>query len=285
MLEIMNMEKVIFARHLNEMDDLKTYGRDAPLIDSVENQKRLIDITNTLYEKIIKSEKKAVLFVTSPRIRAKHTAELVARNLVEKIGPNFKTRFSVNEDLRSTEQGDFILPEGYKAGDVVPFLQSATKIFTQEVHGSDHPGGVDNIGYRFGDPIKLPNGQYKYPELVGHFTRYGESYKDTLERIYSTVLDTSKKYQRFLGRIEVVVVSHGQTYHVFRGLSEIANMVHTKEIEFKKGDSVKLSWEAYKKCSDDKKVPGICQPLDLDYLDDETMLTLLQGEIDFFKQI
>ncbi|MEI7512316.1 MAG: hypothetical protein WCK01_02545 [Candidatus Uhrbacteria bacterium] len=188
------MAEILFSRHLNEIDDLVAYGRDAPLMDSEENQKRLLEITNTVYKKITKENKKAVLFITSPRLRARQTAEFVVDHLKEKTGTSIKFRFSSNENLRSTEQGKFVLPKGYRAGESFPALQLAGTIFNREAHASDQVGETDNINYKFGDPVKLPGGGYKYPELVGNFTEYGESYRETLIRIYSTVVDTSGKY-------------------------------------------------------------------------------------------
>jgi broad specificity phosphatase PhoE len=279
----MEQEKILFSRHLDEIDDLETYGRDAPLIDTPENREKLEKISKALYEKLLESKKEAVLFVTSPRIRAQQTAKLVADKITEMSGGAIKVRFSANENLKATEQGDFILPEDYKANDVFVGLKLANKIFNKETHGSDEPGGVDNIDYRFGDPVKTGEGEYKYPELVPYFSEYGETYKDSLIRLYGAVLDTSKKYEKFLGNTEVVIVAHGQIYHVFRGLVELSKMIKRGDVEYKKGDSAKLLWEIYKNCSDDQKVTGICMPLDLEILTDQDMLALLREEIDYLK--
>lgn len=81
----------------------------------------------------------------------------------------------------------------------------------------------------------------------------------------------------------MVIVSHGQIYHVLRGLLEIARMIKDEGLEFKKGDSVKLLWDVYKKCSDEQKIPGICLPLDFQLLSDKSAMALLQGEISFLE--
>lgn len=274
---------MLFSRHLDEADDLRAYGRDAPLVDSPENRKKLEDISDTLYEKIVQGNKEAAMFVTSPRIRAIQTAELVADDIGEKSDHKIKIRYSVNKDLRATDQGDFILPEDYKPDAVFTGLKVASKVFDRETHGSDLPDMADNIDYRFGDPVLLQNGEYKYPELVGYFSDYGESYRDSLIRLFSVIIDSSKKYESFLGSTEVVVVAHGQIYHVFRGLIELSKMIKGDHIEFKTGDSIKMLWEIYKNCSDDQKVTGICLPLDFECLGDEKIMALLQDEINFLR--
>ncbi len=272
-----NANEMLFSRHLDEVDDLKTYGRDAPLERSPENHEKLEKATEAIYQKIVTSGKKAVLFITSPRVRATETAELIAMGLTQR-DPSLKIRFSSNEDLKATEQGEFVLPDDYEQNNFFVGLDIASKIFTKEAHLSDEQGMEDNISYRFGDPIQLPDGSYKYPELVEHFTKTGESYAETLSRIFNSVLEMSGKYDKLMEATEVVIVAHGQIYHVLRGLSEIHRMIKDGEIEFKKGDSMKLIWKIYNDCDPSQKVTGICMPLDFNALNDPAAMSLLEGE-------
>lgn len=78
------MNEMLFSRHLDEVDDLKTYRRDAPLEKSAENQEKLEKATEAIYQKIVASGKEAVLFVTSPRVRATETAGLIAMGLTQR---------------------------------------------------------------------------------------------------------------------------------------------------------------------------------------------------------
>lgn len=280
------MEKensLIVSRHLDEVDDLKKFGRDAPLERSQLNLEKLNKIADTVYQKIEETEKEAVLFITSPRLRARETAEWIAKDLKYR-GLDLKVRFSPNEDLSSTEQGGFVVPDDYNPGDFFEGLSLATAIFTKESHMSDNPGMEDNIHYEFGDPVLLPDGSYKYPELVKFFTENGESYAETLTRIYKSVLEMSSHYQKLFSKTEVVVVSHGQIYHVLRGLSEIGKMVKNRSIEFSTGDSVKLLWKIYNDCDSDQKVTGICMPLDFEALNDPELMELLKKEIAYLEK-
>jgi hypothetical protein len=268
----------MFARHLEEVNDLKEYRRDAPLEKSESNLQKLEIISEKIYQKIVDDHKRALLFITSPRVRAIETAELVAHNIQRRASAPIKVRFSSNEDLKSTEQGDFVLPEDYSPTDFFIGLDLASKIFTSEAHLSDTPGMEDNLSYRFGDPLLLPDGSYKYPELLPYFRESGESYGQTLVRIYNSVLEMSEKYHKLLGDTEVVIVSHGQIYHVLRGLSELGKMIRNGEVDFSPGDSPKWLWEIYKRCDEAQKVTGICMPLDLEMLKDEGLMLLLRKE-------
>lgn len=278
-----NGNNLLFSRHLDEVDDLKAFGRDAPLEKSESNLEKLKKISEAVYTKIVDEDKEAVLFITSPRLRAKETAEWIAEDLRSRGLSNLKIRFSSNQDLRATEQGRFVLPQDYSPGDFFEGLSIASAVFTKEAHMSDTPGMEDNIHYRFGDPVLKPDGSYKYPELVKSFEGNGESYSETLIRIYNSVLEMSKSYQKLLSRTEVVVVSHGQIYHVLRGLLEISKMVKSGTVNFQTGDSMKLLWQIYNACDGNQKVTGICMPLDFEVLKDTEMMGLLKKEVEYLQ--
>lgn len=276
------MEKILVARHLDDIDDLATYGRDAPIEDTFENAKKLTSIADAIYEQVVCKGRRTVMFVTSPRLRAKQTAQLLSNDLELRSGGLIRTFFSVNDDLRSTEQGRFILPDNYQAGDVFLGLDMANKIFDQETHGSDY-GLEDNIDYHFGDPIEYPNGSYKYPEIANYFVEYGESYRESLLRIYNTVLRTGSKYRRISGSTELVVVAHGQQYHLLSELSELAQAVSGQGLSISPGESVKLLWDIYKMSDDSQKVPGVCMPIDFSYLGNDAIMQILRQEVDFLS--
>jgi len=278
-----NGNKLLFSRHLDEIDDLKAFGRDAPLEKSELNLEKLRKISGAIYKKIVDEDKEAVLFVTSPRLRATETAEWIAEDLKNRGLSNLKIRFSSNQDLRATEQGEFVLPEEYSPGDFFEGLSMASAIFTKEAHMSDVPGMDDNIHYKFGDPVLKPDGSYKYPELLKFFNGHGESYSETLIRIYNSVLEMSKSYEKLLGRTEVVVVSHGQIYHVLRGLLEISKMLKSGTVNFRTGDSMKLLWQIYNACDSSQKVTGICMPLDFEVLNDVQLMGLLKKEVEYLQ--
>ena len=93
------MREILVANHLEEIDDLKNHGRDGYLIDTEDNKRMLARQIEAIVNKINKEEKRAVLFVTSSRIRAIQTAELIADGIKKLAGDKIHIRFSSNENL------------------------------------------------------------------------------------------------------------------------------------------------------------------------------------------
>jgi broad specificity phosphatase PhoE len=276
---------IIFMRHLDEIDDLEQFGRDAPLYESENNTRRVEQTSTLLAQKIESNQRGGIIFVVSPRIRAIQTAELLRDGVVKKLNPEnkLKTRISINENLRASEQGEFILPEDYQPGESFDGLKIAGKIFEKENRG-ENTEGIRNIDYRFGDPVKVGKDNYKYPELLGCFAQYGETYRETLTRMLQTILDLSKKYKKLIAGVEVVIIGHGQTYHIIRGLNIIGQMVNDNSLEFKKGDIIPLLWKIYDQCPIEEKIPGINAPVDFSLFGDQRLMDLLANELDDLKK-
>lgn len=264
--------EIIFAGHLEEIDDLGKYGRDAPLEDTKENRDDLEKIKNGIVDSIKKSGKKAVMFITSPKVRAVQTAEMLESEIRKELGDSIKFRYSVNEDLKLNEQGSFVLPESYKAGSFYGGLSAARKIFMDESIASNNPH------YRFGDPIKLEDGTYKYPELAEYFIESGETYAESLIRIFNSVLDMSSKSPKLNNEVEVIIIAHGSTYHILRGLSILAKQINGGEVKFETGDLILKLWEIYQNRTQELSDTAYA-PLDFSNLESESLLNLLREEI------
>jgi len=271
--------EMFFVGHLDEVDDLEKYGRDAPLLDSEKNKKILSEASEAIIDRMKDANRKAVMFVTSPKLRAKETADLVAQEIKNKLGGDIKIRFSTNENLKSTEQGEFVLPEDYKPGTFSRELDLASKIFIMESLESPNP----NLHYKFGDPIKRPDGSYKYPELAQYFTKTGESYAESLIRILTTVLEASRKTDKFNSSVEMVVVAHGFTYHILNGLTILGEQVKQGDVRLDVGELAPKLWEIYKNGRSEIKSAAYA-PLDITNLDNEDLLELLRREIEYLKK-
>jgi len=275
-------EKIMVVRHLDDVDDLRRYGRDGVLIPGQED--RAEDIAKEIYSEIKNDGKKAILFVTSPKIRARETARLVADSL-RKMDNSLKIRFTAEDDLRVMDQGDFVLPDDYKQGDSHAGLKLAGKVFAKEVHASDGPDGVDNYGYKFGDPVLMPDGSFKYPELNGYFNECGESYKDVLVRLYLLIIETHEKLFKLEGKTKLVVITHGQPSQIFKDLIKVAQMIKSGEAQFTTGKLAKLCWDVYNKRDDSEKVTGRVDVLSLEELGDPKMIKILKDEIDYLNKL
>lgn len=271
-------KEILFASHLQEIDDLKTYGRNAPLLDTEKNREDLNKIADAIVSKIKQSNKKAVMFITSPMVRAKETALLVAEEIKKRLGENIKIRYTADKNLKPTEQGEFILPEDYNIGSFFEGLNIASKIFIKESLDQSSK----NLHYRFGDPVILPDGSCKYPELAEYFKTSGETYAESLIRIFTSVVEMSKKINKLNKSTEVVLVSHGFNFHILRGLEILSEQIKQDDVRLNTGDIVFKIWEIYKNDTTDFKSLAYV-PLDITNLGDRELITFLSREIEYLK--
>jgi hypothetical protein len=228
------------AKHLEDVDDL-FQNRDAGL---VPNQEHLADtMADSIYEHALTHNFKILLFCISPKKRALETAELIRGKLATKE-IKLPIITEVDTNLREIDQGKFILPEGYIAGEPFLGLKIAGKIFSAETFNSKD-SSLDNLNYHFGDPLLQNDGTYKYPELEEYFDEPGESYKEVLLRFYSLVIKLSKNLERFNDKVEPVIFTHGQPHQIFTNLAEVAEMVDKNGLIFEPGSLPRICWDLY----------------------------------------
>ncbi|MCX6754515.1 MAG: hypothetical protein NTU81_01640 [Candidatus Nomurabacteria bacterium] len=273
-------QEILFASHLDDIDDLEKYGRDAPLENSERNKKDLEIVVNAIVDKVHKSNKKAVLLVTSSRIRAKETADLVAIEIKKRLEcEDIKIRFDIEDNLKAPEQGEFILPEDYKAGSYFEGLKIASDIFYNESLKKEDK----NVHYKYGDPVLQDNGNYKHPELVAYFNKYGESYAESMIRLLTSVTKTSKKIEKINLSTEVVIISHSFVYEIFRGLSILAKKIKDEGVIIKEGEIPNRLSEIFESRTSILKDTAYA-PIDITNLGDKDLMTVLEREISFFKK-
>lgn len=276
-MERKSYQNIIFAGHLEEVNDLKKWRRDAPLdSDDPNNKEALAKIVDAIFEKIKINNRKAVLFISSSKLRSQQTSELIAQELKNKLGNSVKFRFSTESNLDGNNQGDFVLPDDYVAGQVFEGLKIAGKIYNTEFSVNK------NLNYKFGDPVVLENGTYKYPELLPFFSKSGESYKEPLVRMFNSVLDMSQKVEKLNQNTEVVVTAHGLTYYVLNGLSLIADDLLKGKHVFKKGELAFIIWDKYLKRAEELKDRAYGF-IDISNLDNPDLIAKLKEEIDYLN--
>lgn len=266
---------MFFGGHLEEIDDLKTFKRDAPVEMSPENMEVLEQMVSGLERKIRDENSIALILVTSPKLRSVQTCDLIASKLKEKLGASFKIRVSINSDLDSPDQGDFSLPENYKAGDFFEGLKFASKHYLDESLKSDN-----NLKYRFGDPVLQGDGTYKYPELAKYFTEYGETYGEALSRVLKSVVKASEKIDKFNRNVDVSIISHGFVFHILRGLSILAQEMKGANPKIKTGDLAGMLWDVYQKYPISLKTTPFAN-IDISSLGDTDMIEIIKTEIIF----
>ncbi len=274
----MKTNELFFAGHLEEIDDLKQFKRDAPIQLNSENLVVLDQIVEELEKKIVAEKSKALILVTSPKIRSIQTCQHIAEGLKKKLGNLFKIRFSIESGLDAANQGDFILPEEYKAGDFFYGLNIASKIFIDEAVGEKK-----NLNYKFGDPIKLNDGTYKYPDLARYFVTYGETYGQALARVLQSVIKASEKVDKFRRNTEVSIIAHGFTFHILRGLSILAKKVRVENLQVKPGELAIKLWEIYQQYPISLKTTPFSN-IDFSDLNNQTLVQILKDEVVFINK-
>ena len=265
-------------RHFDDIDDLLNFGRDSDLIPGQEES--ATPVAKEIYSKVLRENKSAVMFVCSGRKRAVQTAGLVADKL-EEMDNNLKIRIVAEERLEAIDQGKFILPVGYKPGEPFPGLSLANKVFSKEVFGLEK----GNYLYKFGDPVLLDDGSYKYPELLPYFESYGENNRDFLLRIYELVVETYHKLDKLSSKTEVVVVTHAQLYQILRDLSTVAEMVKKQNLTFATGKLPELCWKLYSERFKNEKPSYNTNYISIENLGDPDIIQLLNREIEYLKDL
>jgi len=185
-------------------------------------------------------------------------------------------------NLREIDQGKFILPEGYVAGEHFPGLKIAGRIFSTETFSDENPQ-KDNLDYHFGDPLLQEDGTYKYPGLKEYFDDSGESYKDVLLRFYTQVIKLSENLERFKDKVEPVIFTHGQPHQIFTNLSEIANMIDKENFTFEPGSLPRVCWDLYKKNRKGVVPFGEMAFVSIEQLCKPKMVDLLKKEVEVLE--
>lgn len=228
-------EELVIIRHLEDKDDLSS-GRDTHLVegqaDKIQTMAREID------EEVRSQGYRAIHFCTSPRKRVVETVSLVKEALLKMDKP-VRVITSVHSGLIDSDHGEFILPLDYQPGDrYEPFTRAWSVYFRESFE-------EDNKGYRFGDPVGMPNGEFKYPELAGYFKRFGENYAEFSIRLYSAAIDLADNLDRYGKNIKLIVMTHGAALAVYRDLEVIAEQMMEENFTFETGSLIDLCWARY----------------------------------------
>ncbi len=271
--------EMLFAGHLEEVDDLQKYGRDAPLAETEKNKEDLNVIVDTIASRTQELGKKAVMLISSSKMRTEETAKLIGTEIKQRLGDAIKIRYTSEEGLRAPDQGEFILPENYEPGSFFEGLKIASDIFYEEsLNRSDQ-----NVHYRFGDPVVRSDGSYKYPALAKYFKESGETYAESLSRLLKLVVEMGEKVEKLHSSVEVVLVGHGFTYEIFKSLSVLAEKVKNEGVQVNVRDIPHKLSEIYESRVE-KLRDRMCVPLDITNLGDQELLDLLRDEIKLLEE-
>jgi broad specificity phosphatase PhoE len=280
-VNIKHMENAIgtqipVARHLDDVDDLRTFGRDGELLPNQEEGAR--NYAMELVKRVHQEGKGAILLLCSTRLRGVQTGELIVEQIKE-IDPSIKSVLSTNEALANMYEGAVHLPDDYKTGDKFPGFSIARDAFSKEVFGEHH-----NFLYRFGDPVKF-NGGHKYPELVGYFDEYGESYRDFLVRMFDFILNTAKNLDRLNNKTKIALITHSQQYQMFYHLQSVMKDVQMGKLDLNPGELPLICWQRYLERIGLEKPVYDVRYIDTDGLYDDKNIEILEQEISYLKDL
>jgi|GEM_PF-1382903 len=167
-------ETFLTVRHLSDQNALKAYGHDAPL--KLGQEGLLITTAEKILAELKESGKKVVHFLyTTKTRRVVETVNLLAEVLHQN---GVSVVFEHDVRLEVMDQGDLILPDGYRDGEWFDPLDIAWDAICDEAYLNR------NIFYRFGDNLGG-----KYPILSAAFSQPGESLGWSMINKYSLIHD------------------------------------------------------------------------------------------------
>jgi broad specificity phosphatase PhoE len=270
------------VRHLDEENLVTSNGRDGELL--LGQEQKANKIAHEIYSEMLKSKQNSVLFVCSTKKRTIQTAELISYEL-KKINNTIKISKSNEPDLESLNEGEFKIPKEYNKGDYLDGLKIASDAFSDEVYKNLNNPGTSKFLYRYGDPLLLEDGTYKYPKLLNYFEKPGENYKELLLRIYRLVIITHQKILKFERNTKVIVLTHGQTAQILKDLNDVASRVKNENLIFKTGELAQLCWGEYSHRDVSSRVTGQVDFIDLDHISDSDLIAKIKNEIDYLEKI
>ena len=272
-----NFNSIPVLRHLDDVDDLREYGRDGILLPNQESAVKNYaeELINNLHEE----NKQALLLLCSTAKRGVQTGQLISEEVKEE-DPAIKVVLSENPALANMYEGEINLPDSYKAGDKFPGFSIGKKAFAEEVFGQN-----PNFLYRFGDPVDLGDGRYKYPELLGYFTEFGESYRDFMVRLLKLILDTAHNIERTQQNTKVVAVTHSLQYQMFYDLQGITEDIISGDPAIESGKLALICWERYQERIKAGVPTYEVRYIDIDNLCNEKVLSFLVEEINYLNSL
>lgn len=264
-------DRIILMRHFKDQDNLLFQNNSSLEADEL---KKAEVVASEISEIAINTGFQEVHFITSDKIRAESTSAVVA----QKIPILLNVTCEVDSRIREIDQGSYLLPKEYKPGDHFQVLQDAWSIFFTETFTEG------NLYYNFGDPIKLEDCGYKYPEIAEHFDKYGESQLDFSIRFYSFLSDLCKKYHNDSGTLPIVVTHQALVARFFE-MGYIINKIKNHDLPQPNLGSIPLlEWNTFQelKNTDNMFIDfGRFKSMSLSEVTDFTVS--LDEEIDYLK--
>jgi broad specificity phosphatase PhoE len=279
------MEKAYFVgRHFEDKEDLSK-GLDTELKPLDEQSPEIVqEIASKIIENTREKGFSKVVIVTSSRKRAYSTAEVI-RDAISKTDGLLQVGIIADPHFDELHHGEPIIPQDHAPQKRIQYLDAAWKAFWHETFTEN--GDYRNPDYRFGDS-ETHDGEVAYPELVGHFSKTGESYKDLSRRYYEGVLgfleraehDDSKK-------VNLALIAHSATTAILSNMYSVLSRGDVFRESYRTGDFMKLCWNEHQEEVAEGRaipnIPGAYTTINLESVDFPKAIEFLRKEIAFLK--
>jgi len=170
-------DEIKILRHLEEKQTNVAGVRDGEIlaeeIELVEGQ-----YVPQIVEKARERGVDRVFIICSDTKRSKMTSDLLLEGLGAK---GLDTNLQIDLRVGPLIHGKYKQIENFS--DQHPLVKKAQGIYVSETFDQSNPW------YRHGDPVRLPDGSYKYPELLEVFESPGENQVEISIRLYRFFLD------------------------------------------------------------------------------------------------
>ncbi len=258
---------VVGFRHFKDIDAIKTYGLDGPLIDNNDNEQLAETTSAEILSIAQKCQISCVRIMFSSGLRR---IDQTVKQLVEKFSDKIAVSLEENNDLSPFDQGRPILPQDYKDGEPLSAFIDAWDAYCDATYL------YKNVHYKFGDPdmgVKVKS------ELIGKFEVIGESEAEYLLRKYNFLLGILNER----ARSEELLVFCSQSIpllllHEIFAIERDAIEVSPEELHF-------LCWEYFMNEVKEKHNPAFGQVsvFDLSGIDIPKWRSILQRAKEFLK--
>lgn len=205
---------ILILRHLDDIQDFNVSYRNTPIVD--EERVKVPGIVNSVLTSFDLLQKKRIKFIISPQIRAKQTADLVIDG-IRKARKDIDMDIFEDKRILDLYHGEYVVPSSYRVGEKLPALGIANKAYTEQTFGHK------NIDYRNGDPM-----DGRYPELVGLFSKYGESQREFSLRFYDFIESLINDVSTNNDTLYVIVAHTAIVFRLFELSYLINELVDTR---------------------------------------------------------
>lgn len=207
-----NDKMFIAARHGEDEARLTTELNQPLKQEAIQEVQRLGQEVAEYYLRHQEKYPDGIRLISSPRIRARQTSEIIASKLDE-----YGVRRQIDQapEIEEINQGDFIV-SNHQDGEIYAPLEDAWAAFILELKNG-------NIHYNFGDPLEQEDGSYKYKELIEFFNIFGEDEARFSVRLYSFLLKVFREERQSLNILITHQVIVSRIQKILDAASKIAD--------------------------------------------------------------